>query len=204
MKSTNYISNYSIIEDNAVFLNGKKIIEQPDLSFSDFAKEAYKKAEISYPKFFKMDKLSKLAFLAAEIIFKEILTKEKGNDIALVFANQSASLDTDVNYQKSIADQDDYFPSPGLFVYTLPNICIGEISIRHQLKTENAFFVSETFDIDFISTYANALMETGKAQKVLCGWIELYEENYKAFVYLVEHAGIYEHNNTTINKLFKL
>jgi hypothetical protein len=70
-------------------------------------------------------------------------------------------------------------------VYTLPNICVGEISIRHQLQTENAFFVLDSFDEDFLNRYAQQILDSGKAEKVLCGWVELYQESYQAFVYLL-------------------
>ncbi len=169
------------IENSKIILNNEIIFESQTENFSDFAKEAYKSLELSYPKFHKMDNLSKLAFLASEMILKN----EDHNKTALVFANKSSSLDTDFKYQESINSQDNYFPSPAIFVYTLPNICIGEISIKHKMQTENAFFVLDEFDEDFLNTYAKQILDSGKAEKVLCGWVELYQESYKAFVYLL-------------------
>lgn len=202
MEANNYISTYCIVENNSVIINGEKQFELKEVPFAEFAKAAYKNFGIDYPKFFKMDNLSKLAFLSAEIILKEVVKEEEENDIALVFANKSSSLDTDVKYQNSIADKEDYFPSPAVFVYTLPNICIGEISIKHKLRSENAFFVSEDFNAELMINYANSLLETKKAEKVLCGWVEYYQENYKAVVYLVEQEGKLEYNKQTINTLF--
>lgn len=203
MKANYYISNYCLIENNSVSIDGKKQFELGEAPFLEFAKAAYKEFELDYPKFFKMDNLSKLAFLASEIILKNNVNSEEENDIALVFANRSSSLDTDQKYQASIADKDAYFPSPSVFVYTLPNICIGEISIKHKLQSENAFFVFEDFNTGFLSNYANQLMETKKAEKVLCGWVEYYNENFKAFVYLVKKQGEIVHNEQTINTLYK-
>ncbi|WP_300565728.1 3-oxoacyl-ACP synthase [Flavobacterium sp.] len=202
MKTNNYISNYCVIENNSVCINGAKKFELENVSFSEFSKAAYKNLEIDYSKFFKMDNLSKLAFLASEIILSKVVNPDSANDIALIFANQSSSLDTDVKYQSSIANKEDYFPSPAVFVYTLPNICIGEISIKHQLQSENAFFVFDTFNAEVLSQYADLLLETNKAQKVLCGWVEYYQEKYKAFVYLVEKQGDFEHNKQIINTLY--
>ncbi|ESU19917.1 hypothetical protein FCR2A7T_13210 [Flavobacterium cauense R2A-7] len=191
-----------MIENNSVILNSGREFELQNGSFSEFAKAAYKNFNMEYPKFFKMDNLSKLAFLGSEIILKELVNQEENNNIALVFANRSSSLDTDVKYQNSIADKDNYFPSPAVFVYTLPNICIGEISIKYKLQSENAFFVFEEFNAGFITNYANLLLETNKAEKVLCGWVECYQENYKAVVYLVEKQGHTEHNEETVNTLY--
>lgn len=203
LSTDNYISNYCLIENNSVVVNGKKQFESGDVPFSEFAKAAYKSLEFDYPKFFKMDNLSKLAFLASETILKEVVKPEEEHAIAVVFANKSSSLDTDEKYQASIADKEAYFPSPSVFVYTLPNICIGEISIKHKLQSENAFFVLEDFNATFLSNYTNLLLDTKKAKKVLCGWVEYYDENFKAFVYLVEQQGETIHNEQTINTLYK-
>jgi hypothetical protein len=133
---------------------------------------------------------------------KKVASTDEENDIALVFSNKSSSLDTDVKYQDSIASKEEYFPSPAVFVYTLPNICIGEVSIKHNLKSENAFFVFDELPSEFIKNYAEVLLETQKAEKVLCGWVEFYQENYKAVVYLVEKVGNLKHNEQIINTLY--
>ena len=169
------------IENLKISVNGKIIFENSAENFLEFAKEAYKNLALSYPKFHKMDNLSKLAFLASEMILKN----EDHTRTAVVFANRSSSLDTDFKYQESINSQENYFPSPAVFVYTLPNICVGEISIRHQMQTENAFFVLDEFDEEFLNTYSEQILLSGKADKVLCGWVELYQESYNAFVYLL-------------------
>ena len=169
------------IENSKIIVNNEIIFESQTEKFSDFAKEAYKSLELSYPKFHKMDNLSKLAFLASETTLKN----DNHSKTALVFANKSSSLDTDFKYQESINSPDNYFPSPAVFVYTLPNICVGEISIKHKMQTENAFFVLDEFDEDFLNAYAEQILQSKKAEKVLCGWVELYQESYKAFVYLL-------------------
>ncbi|KPH12119.1 3-oxoacyl-ACP synthase [Chryseobacterium sp. ERMR1:04] len=169
------------IENSKITVNGEIIFESQSEVFSEFAKEAYKSLEVNYPKFHKMDNLSKLAFLASEMILKD----RDHSKTAIVLANRSSSLDTDFKYQESINSQDNFFPSPAVFVYTLPNICVGEISIRHTMQTENAFFVLDEFDEKFLNDYSEQILQSGKAEKVLCGWVELYQESYKAFVYLL-------------------
>lgn len=177
MKKTNTCT----IEHSKITVNGETIFENQSENFQEFAKVAYKTLELNYPKFHKMDNLSKLAFLAAEML----LNDDDHSSTALVFANSSSSLDTDFKYQESINSQDNFYPSPAVFVYTLPNICVGEISIKHKMQTENAFFVLDEFDENFLNNYSEQILRSGKADKVLCGWVELYKENYKAFVYLL-------------------
>jgi hypothetical protein len=183
-------------------LNDEILFKQEGTVFNEFSKSAYQHFEIGYPKFFKMDNLSKLAFLGAELLLKPIIETSKENNIALLFANKSSSLDTDVKFQESISDQENYFPSPAVFVYTLPNICLGEISIKHQLKSENSFFIFDAFNFAFMENYANLLLNTHKADKVLCGWVEYFNEQYKAFLYLVGKEGKQEHNKSNIEIVF--
>ncbi|RRJ94008.1 3-oxoacyl-ACP synthase [Flavobacterium macacae] len=203
MEKKTYINSYCKIEKNAIWLNGEKIFESKEIAFPEFAKEAYKNFDISYPKFFKMDSLSKITFLASEIILKETINPEMENDIALLFANRSSSLDTDVKYQKSISDKNEYFPSPAVFVYTLANICMGEISIKNQLKSENCFFIFDAFNWDFMANYSKILIETEKAEKVLCAWTELYQEDYEVFMYLVSAEGTLENTKENLENLYK-
>lgn len=195
MNKAYYIQDYCQIRDGALWLNGEKVFSAEEDSFTGFAKKAYQHLEMAYPRFFKMDKLSKLAFLAASPLLTE------GSDTALVFANRSASLDTDFLYQQSIEDKEAYYPSPAVFVYTLPNICLGEISIKYKLYSENSFFVFENFPSAFFPAYAGRLIGTGKAKEVLCGWVEMLEEDYRAFVYRVGTNGLLEHNEQNLNRL---
>ena len=56
------------IEKESIYLNGEEVFTATGEDFSSFAKGAYRHLELNYPKFFKMDKLSKLAFLGAEYL----------------------------------------------------------------------------------------------------------------------------------------
>ncbi len=202
LENTNYIQSFCTIQANQIQLNGDVVFNCDSPDFSDFSKKAYQHFEMRYPKFFKMDNLSKLAFLGSELLLNKVINPSEENNIALLFANKSSSLDTDVKYQNSISDADNYFPSPAVFVYTLPNICLGEIAIKNQLKSENSFFIFEAFNSEFMMNYANVLLNTKKADKVLCGWVEYFNEEYKAFLYLVCKEGTTEHNKNNIDKAF--
>jgi hypothetical protein len=203
IENSTYIKSYCTIQNNEVVLNGETIFKSESELFSEFSKKVFNNFQINYSKFFKMDNLSKLAFLSAELLLKNEINIDSEANIALVFANKSSSLDTDVKYQNSISDKENYFPSPAIFVYTLPNICIGEISIKHQLKSENSFFIFEDFNPEFMTNYANSLLNAKKADKVLCGWVEYYNEEYKAFLYLVTNEGELKHNKQTLETLYK-
>jgi 3-oxoacyl-(acyl-carrier-protein) synthase len=185
----NYRITSSVILRNGVAIcNGKIFLERPGADIASFCKELYRTLNTDYSKFFKMDNLCKLAFISAELLVKDrSISSYQPGEVALVFSNASASLDTDKAYFESVEDKKNYFPSPAVFVYTLPNIMMGEICIRHKLTGENTFFVSERFDAKLISTYAENLLTSGKAKSVIAGWVEINDRNWDAALFLIEH-----------------
>ena len=197
------IKEYCKISNNRVLLNDQLLYEDQGSDFTAFIKLAYKKMDTNYPKFFKMDDLSKLGFLASDILLKPMTQdSEMSKNIALVFSNSASSLQTDRKHQESIVDKENYFPSPAVFVYTLPNICLGEISIKHRLYSENSFFIFNHFNAKYLHDYASSLIESEKADEVLCGWINCDVEDYEAFLYLVSTEGNIAHNKEEIIKLY--
>ena len=193
-----YIENYCSIKNNKVFLNGNLVFEESSEEIKSFFKSVYQYLEPKYSKFFKMDALSKLAFLSAEILLKE----EAKKNIAIILSNNASSLDTDRKHQDSINDKENYYPSPAVFVYTLPNIGIGEISIRHQLKSENGFFVFENYNANFHYNYENILIQNNKSDAVLAGWVNIDGDSYEAFLYLVSQNGTIEHTEKNLKQLY--
>jgi hypothetical protein len=183
MKSNNmpdqfYIQDWIRIKNGRIFTGEKLIFESTEKNLTCFLKACYDFLDIKYPKFHKMDGLSKLGILASEPIFNNYeLTKET----ALVFSNNASSLETDLQFQKTT----NTFSSPSLFIYTLPNIVLGEISIKYKLQSENAFFISECFQADLLKDYTESLLNLGKAPDVLCGWLDLQNGEYDVFLCLV-------------------
>ncbi|SIT05773.1 hypothetical protein SAMN05421766_10852 [Zobellia uliginosa] len=193
-----YIKSYCRIANGEISRNGKVLFSDASEEFPAFIKAAYKYFETDYSKFFKMDNLSKLAFMGAEVLLKD---QEKNT--ALVLSNKASSLDTDRKHQAAISDRSGAFASPAVFVYTLPNICMGEISIRHKLYSENSFFIFAEFNPHLLSDYANDLLETGKADEVLCGWVEYDKGKYDAFLYVIAKKGLLPHDTGELTKLYR-
>ncbi|MBW6481807.1 MAG: 3-oxoacyl-ACP synthase [Vicingaceae bacterium] len=184
---TNYITSYCHILSDECWVNGKKIALQD--SDDDITKQLYNYLEMDYPKFFKMDRLSKTAFLGAELIKNNnlALLNYKDDEVGLLFSNPISSAETDLNFLKSY--QNGGMPSPALFVYTLPNILLGEIAIRNKWYGESVFTVSENFDAAYFLSYCNMLLN--KCQEaVLCGWIK----NNETFLFLVEKEDVNQLN----------
>lgn len=149
----------------------------------------YKQMIGNYPKFYKMDGLSRLGFVASEIL----LNAEKGDtdverreeegerlleERAIIFFNHSSSIASDRNYKESINDKDNYFPSPSIFVYTLPNIVTGEIAIRNHFHGETSFFILPDKDERMMEEILQASCRDAQSKSFLTGWIDYEDERH--------------------------
>ena len=139
--------------------------------------EIYRTHVGDYPKFYKMDGLSKLGFLASELLMACEKEEQATNDEqwAVILFNHSSSIDTDRHYLASIQPEN-YFPSPSLFVYTLPNIVTGEIAIRHHLHGETSFYSLASHNEQLMSQIQQAALSDEATQSLLTGWID-YEDD---------------------------
>ena len=194
------ITSYAHIKHNQVSLNGEIVFQSnSSLTLTEFLSEVYKALGISYPKFHKMDAQCKLGFLCAEFALKgtAFLTENDLSKTAIVLSNTASSLETDRVHQHSIDDKSNYFPSPAVFVYTLPNITIGELAIKHKITGENAFFVSEQLDADLLVNYTKSLFQ-GTTEAAIVGWVEVDGANFEAFIFLAQNP-----KNINKNSIFK-
>jgi len=171
------INAYCRITNKGVWINGeeKEILKLEDNNL--FLDAIYRSMGIQYLKFFKMDKLSKAGFLGAELVMNamKIERDTPKKEHAIICFNRSSSLDDDIEYQKTINDIHNYFPSPSVFVYTLPNIVNGEIAIRNKIFGETSFYITEHFSAKQIFFAITDIFNSGNISALLCGWTEYYE-----------------------------
>jgi hypothetical protein len=201
----NQITSSSTINKGAVYKNGEQLFENKGADLAAFLLSVYQHFQLNYPKFYKMDNLSKMGWLAAEVLLKDSFnsTDYQPEEVGLILANANSSLDNDIKYFDSIKD----VASPSLFVYTLPNIVIGEICIRNHFKGEHAFYIQDNFDAGFIENQVNYLLDKNILETCICGWVDVLEQEYKAVLFLVEkkkneNSILFSVEN--INNIFKI
>ena len=176
------------LKDNVIYIND---IEHKleDIS-GNILDNFYRKEKISYPKFFKMDSLSKAGFIVSELMLREagfdIETPKK--DMAIILCNRSSSSDDDLLYLQSIKDKDNYFPSPSVFVYTLPNIVAGEIAIRNKIFGETSFYISENYSKEMMLRQVNNILSNQSVNYVLFGWVEALKGNYEVELTIIKKS----------------
>lgn len=160
----------------------------------DFVTHLYKLYVGSYPKYYKMDALSRLGFVASELL----LAAEGGErflhrgDRAIVLCNRSSSISSDRKYVQSICDEDNYFPSPSVFVYTLPNIVTGEIAIRNGYQGETSFYLLSNKNEEQMKMLVDASFADAETKSVLGGWLDYEDETHYEAEFFIAECNLYE------------
>src|SRR3569833_2124245 len=166
----NHIISSCVIERGTVFKDGSQLFENKAADLVEFLLSVYQHFQQNYPKFYKMDNLSKLGWLASEVLLRDSYQMDQYQPeiVGLVLANRNSSLDNDIRYFESAKE----IASPSLFVYTLPNIVIGEICIRNNFKGEHGFYIQDQFDAEFIAGQVNYLLDNNILKACICGWVD--------------------------------
>ena len=120
-----------------------------------------------YPKFFKMDTLCKLGFLATELLLQDeqdrFIPRE---DRAVITFSRRGCECNDRHYVETIED----YPSPALFVYT--NIVSGEIAIRNRFEGETSSFILDRYDSGRIQSVVEEVFQDDVTKSAIVAWID--------------------------------
>ncbi len=194
----NSLPTYCRIHLGEAFVNGELFYQH--MGDESFLVGLYRQLGISYPKFFKMDEMAKLAFLGSEMVLVRAgLENYTNDDVAFLFANQRSSLETDIQFYDTLKEG---IPSPSLFVYTLPNIGMGEVCIRHAQHGENNFLVMEKFDAEALLQSALPLLEQGTAKAVLIAWTEVTKDGPDGFFVFISRKEELQSLTEKLNGLY--
>ena len=141
---------------------------------NDYLKSLYHEVLGSYPKFFKMDGMSQLALLASEMLLKDVNIDK--TEMSIILFNKTSSCHADKLYLSTISDDSEYFPSPALFIYTLPNIAISEIAIKHGIKGETCFYIVSEYNQILMQSIVEASLSDRRCKSLIAGTIDYIDE----------------------------
>lgn len=174
------------IADNQVKVDGECRLELPQAELGLFLREAFKQHAGNGLKFHKMDNLCKLGFLASAYLLEDVSFAPE--EMAVLLANASASLDTDLRHEALIEEGGDAGASPAVFVYTLPNVVAGEVCIAHKIQGENTFFITSQYQRDELQSYARIVMAKNRLRYAIIGWCEWLGTAYRATFELLKQT----------------
>ena len=161
---------------NFLEVNGKRVAEV--VAGESFLTQLYRAYNLSYPKFFKMDVLCKVGFIASEILLEAEGAERfvPRADRAVILFNRHSSLHADRTFQQTIANSSEFYPSPSVFVYTLPNIVTGEIAIRNKYHGESSFILLPEKSEEAMNQAVERAFLDGETTSALSGWVEAVSE----------------------------
>lgn len=183
------IKSWVRINKDAIVKDGKELITASGYKEMRGPEDVYRHLGLNYMKFFKMDVLCKWAWLGAELLLDDNGVKVyEGVDptkIAVALMTDHGCIDVDKKYKETIKT----IPSPALFVYTLPNIMLGEICIRHGFKGEQSSLVSEGYDTDEQFFWVNDLLQNRGMDACIMGWVDAYNNDKDVCLFWVTKDG---------------
>lgn len=157
---------------------GAKILRTVRISSEDFSvDEIYRNNGWDYPRFHKMDAMGKLLFAATELLLEECPLTEDESKRAVLLFNASSSVLSDRRHLASFSGSDNFFPSPSVFLYTLPNVAVGEIAIRHGIKGETSLMILDGRNDALMDAVVDATFRASDVENVITGWIDCPAED---------------------------
>ena len=133
--------------------------------------EIYRKYVGDYPKYHKMDSLSRLAFLATELLLSRGDVPQDSGRATILF-NRTSSVVADRCHLGSIAKPGEFYPSPSVFLGTLPNIATGEIAIRHGYTGETSLYITDFRDEALMKKVVSSSFSLGGFRSLICGFVD--------------------------------
>lgn len=133
--------------------------------------EIYRKYVGDYPKYHKMDALSRLAFLATELLLSRGDVPQDSGRATILF-NRTSSVVADRCHLGSIAKPGEFYPSPSVFLGTLPNIATGEIAIRHGYTGETSLYITDFRDEALMKNVIGSSFSQGGFRSLICGFVD--------------------------------
>lgn len=176
-----------VIGDGIVKVDGEVVFADENADYHAFIRDAFKAGGGQNMKFYKMDDFCKLAYVAADRLLEGIDFGEE--ECGMVLSGRYGCLDTDMKHQQIIDSEGDAGASPAVFVYTLPNVAAGEVSIRHHIKGENTWFWSDDRQMRNIRQYAGMMMAAQDLKYCIIGYFDCIAGKYEAVFKLLERQN---------------
>lgn len=148
------------------------------------AKEVFESPLARYGRF---DTFTKLGCTAAALALKNAEPLESSSErspeahnTGMIISSLFEIMETDIDYYQTTLDEEGTLSSPNLFSYTLPVIVLGETAVHFKL-TGPTFCVGEEIKEKGLNALRSAIsiLESGKASKMLVGWIDSPPANIK-------------------------
>ena len=139
--------------------------------------EIFKKFLADGSRFFKMDLYSRLAYVGTSLLAKDALEACDPEDRAMVIFTENGSVLADRKHLSTFSNPEEFFPSPAVFINTLPNVVLGEIAVKNDIKGETTLVLLPRRDEAAMHRIVEATTAATKPSALLCGWVDCAGED---------------------------
>ncbi|MBQ9597892.1 MAG: 3-oxoacyl-ACP synthase [Bacteroidales bacterium] len=139
--------------------------------------ELYKKYLSDGSRFFKMDLFSRLAYVGTGLLAKDALEGIAPEEIAILLFTVNGSVLADRKHLSTYTHPDEYYPSPSVFINTLPNVVLGEIAMKNTIKGETTLVMLPERDEPLKDRIVAATLAATRPAAVMAGWVDCTAED---------------------------
>lgn len=173
-KGSPYVSHSVRITSDSLTVDGKPL--PVSSTGRALLTEIYREHIGDYPKFHKMDMFTRLVFVASELLIQQE-GETKAEDRAIILFNSSSSVVADRKHIVTTFSDEGFFPSPSVFLYTLPNIVTGEIAIKHGYKGETSLYILDSRNDGLMEQITSSSFPQSETAGILTGWVDCSDED---------------------------
>ncbi len=134
--------------------------------------EIYRKCLPANPKFHKMDLYSRLAYAGASLALKGAPGDCDPCGIAMLLFTENGSVLADRRHLSAFRGEEGFYPSPAVFVNTIPNAVLGEIAVQYGIKGETDLVMLPRRDENVMRTVTGVTLNAVRPDAAVCGWVD--------------------------------
>ena len=135
----------------------------------------YKECLSDDARYYKMDLFSRLAYVGTGLLAKDNLAGCAPEDIGLLIFTKNGSVLADRKHLSTFSQE--YYPSPAIFINTLPNVVLGEIAVTHQIKGETTLVMLSGENTELMENILAATLNATQPSALITGWVDCESEN---------------------------
>ena len=121
-------------------------------------------------RFFKMDPFSRLTYLSAGLLLKDL--KVAPESLSILLFNQTGSILADRKHLGTFMGEAGFYPSPAVCINTLPNIVVGELANRYRVKGETTFLILPERNEALMEAITKVTLAAAGPVTMVTGWVD--------------------------------
>lgn len=162
---------------SASYQTVKSVEIGPENKGASLLTEIFKESLADGSRFFKMDLFSRLAYVATGLLLKDVPGGYAPEETGMLIFTLNGSVLADRKHLSTFVKPDEYYPSPAIFINTLPNVVLGEMAVTHRIKGETTLVMLPVRDEETMDSILAATLAATRPSVLITGWVDCESEN---------------------------